>query len=227
MASSTPALDALCAELEITEGVKARLLEKHGGDAAKVAALIQEVAEALAADAAALEAATAVGVNVPGGIDDAGLPLLDHSGDTTLLGNVTLANEYDFVVCGAGSAGAIVAARLSENPAWEVLLVEAGMEDAMPAMAMPAAVAGLQRGQADWGYETEPMEGAALGAQCNHLLSVTDFASRLVLILHACQCGSDDWWAREVATWQGTWRLHSAQLHALRARPPRGLQQLG
>lgn len=163
-AASSGPLDVLCDELEITEGVKERLLKKHGGDADKVVQLIREVVDALEADAAALEAATAVGVNVPGGVDEAGAPIIDHSGDATLLGNATLMESYDFIVCGAGSAGAIVASRLSENPNWEVLLVEAGAEDVMPTMAVPAAVAGLQRGQADWGYETEPMEGAALGA---------------------------------------------------------------
>lgn len=62
--------------------------------------------------------------------------------------------EYDYVVVGGGTAGCVVAARLSEDPAARVLLVEAGTADPLPAMAIPPAWPTLEGSSADWSDET-------------------------------------------------------------------------
>ena len=62
----------------------------------------------------------------------------------------------DYIVVGAGSAGAAVAARLSEDPRVQVLLLEAGGPDTALELHVPAAFSKLFRGVYDWGYDTVP-----------------------------------------------------------------------
>lgn len=64
----------------------------------------------------------------------------------------------DYIVVGAGSAGAAVAARLSEDPAVSVLLLEAGGPDSALELHVPAAFSKLFRGRYDWGYDTVPQD---------------------------------------------------------------------
>jgi choline dehydrogenase len=63
---------------------------------------------------------------------------------------------YDFIVIGAGSAGCALAARLSENGAHRVLLLEAGGPDDKQEIHVPAAFSSLYRTEVDWAYQTEP-----------------------------------------------------------------------
>ncbi len=67
--------------------------------------------------------------------------------------------EYDYIIVGAGSAGCVLANRLSENPNKRVLLLEAGGKDRHPFIHMPAGLAKLINiKRINWSYETEPQE---------------------------------------------------------------------
>lgn len=66
---------------------------------------------------------------------------------------------HDYIVVGAGSAGCVLAARLSEDPDVRVLLVEAGPADDAPEIHIPAAFGKLFRTKYDWDYVTEPEPG--------------------------------------------------------------------
>ncbi len=66
---------------------------------------------------------------------------------------------FDYVVVGAGSAGCVVAARLSEDPDVRVALLEAGAEDTQPEIHIPAAFPALFKSSWDWDLLGEPEPG--------------------------------------------------------------------
>ena len=74
-----------------------------------------------------------------------------------------MSETFDFVVVGGGSAGAVIASRLSEDPSIRVALIEAG--DRPPELSlMPVACASLQLNpETDWMYTADPGEKAGLG----------------------------------------------------------------
>ncbi len=64
---------------------------------------------------------------------------------------------YDYIIVGAGSAGCVLANRLTEDPGVRVLLLEAGGHDRHPYIQVPIGVGKIrQNGMFNWGYTTEP-----------------------------------------------------------------------
>ncbi|MGH3438321.1 MAG: GMC family oxidoreductase [Sciscionella sp.] len=61
---------------------------------------------------------------------------------------------FDYVIVGAGSAGCVLANRLTEDPGTRVLLLEAGGEDTADEIHIPAAFASLFKTKWDWNYQT-------------------------------------------------------------------------
>ena len=76
--------------------------------------------------------------------------------------------EYDYIIVGAGSAGCVLANRLTKNPKNSVLLIEAGREDKSITLKMPAAVLlNLKSTKHNWAFKGEP-EPELAGRQLQH-----------------------------------------------------------
>ena len=116
---------------------------------------------------------------------------------------------YDFIVCGCGSSGAVVARRLAENPDVSVLLIEAGGSDSAPEVEMAAAWP-LNLGSArDWGFSALPnphLNGRAIPMSMGKVLGG---GSSINVMLWARGHKSDwDYYAAEVG--DAAWGYESA-----------------
>jgi choline dehydrogenase len=66
--------------------------------------------------------------------------------------------KFDYIIIGAGSAGCVLANRLSADPSNQVLLIESGGKDTKLEIHVPAAYSKLNRTEVDWGFSTEPQK---------------------------------------------------------------------
>ncbi|XP_011550127.3 glucose dehydrogenase [FAD, quinone] [Plutella xylostella] len=84
--------------------------------------------------------------------------LLQYGGSARWRQQPEPAPEYDFIVVGGGTAGCVLASRLSENKNWKVLLLEAGPHQ--PKMTLiPALTAEFKSSAIDWQYHMRPKKG--------------------------------------------------------------------
>lgn len=68
-----------------------------------------------------------------------------------------MCDSYDFIIVGGGTAGLVVATRLSEDPDKSILVLEAGTDlTADPRANIPIFYAALLGSEADWAFRTEP-----------------------------------------------------------------------
>ncbi|MEH6664748.1 MAG: GMC family oxidoreductase N-terminal domain-containing protein [Brevundimonas sp.] len=132
-----------------------------------------------------------------------------------------LGKTFDFIVCGAGSSGSVLARRLAENPAVRVLWIEAGGGDDRPSVMEPAAWPANLGSDTDWGFVAEPNPalngrsmpmsmGKVLGGGSSINVMVWARGHRSDWDFFAEESGDDSWGYgpvldlyRQIENWQG------------------------
>lgn len=117
----------------------------------------------------------------------------------------------DVLILGGGTAGCVLAGRLSEDPDLEVLLLEAGSDDLPREARIPAAFSRLFRTDADWNYRTAPQErlggrrlywprGRMVGG-CSSMNAQIHVRGHEADFLEWRRAGAEGWGPSEVLPW--------------------------
>ena len=110
-------------------------------------------------------------------------------------------SDYDYVIVGAGTAGCVLAARLSERDGSRVLLLEAGGLPTLDLLRVPQAWSALVGTEVDWCYASVPQTGTADRAQAMPAGKVLGGSSAINAMAHIRGHRANfDRWARDGAT---------------------------
>lgn len=116
----------------------------------------------------------------------------------------TIEAAYDYIIIGGGSAGCVLASRLSEDPQANVLLLEAGPPDRGLMMQIPAGVYSVFHDRSiNWNYESEPqaaLNGRRVPVPRGKTLGGSSSINALVY-LRGHRQDYDDWAAKGLADW--------------------------
>ena len=114
------------------------------------------------------------------------------------------ARQYDYIIVGAGSAGCVLASRLTADPAVSVLLLEAGGDDKSIFLRMPAAFAeAMKIERFNWGYATQPepgLDGRTLACPRGKVLGGSSSINGMVYV-RGHPSDFDEWESLGAAGW--------------------------
>lgn len=112
------------------------------------------------------------------------------------------AAPYDFVIVGGGTAGSVIATRLTEDPEVRVLLIEAGARDALPEMATPLVWPTLMGTSANWGDSTVTQDfvGGAIPAPRGRALGGSSSINGLTFV-RGHRSSYDRWVEKGASGW--------------------------
>ncbi|HVY98091.1 MAG TPA: choline dehydrogenase [Dongiaceae bacterium] len=117
---------------------------------------------------------------------------------------VTAGEEFDYVIVGAGTAGCVLANRLTEDGKATVALIEAGSSDAHPYITMPAAFTyAISSDRFDWGYSSAPephLDGRAIPCPRGRVLGGSSSVNAMAFV-RGQHRDYDEWAAGGLVGW--------------------------